>query len=103
MGDRALQVALIVAALAALVILVGVFDDAVRIVCLGAIALVAALTAPARRTAGGGWWALLALGALASIAGAALAEATATVGGLVAVVGGALVVVGAVVGLPGAE
>jgi len=102
-GDRALQVALIAAALAALVILVSLFGDVVRIACLGVIALVTVLTAPARRTAGGGWWTLLALGALASIAGAALAQATATVGGLIAVVGGALVVIGAVIGLPGDE
>ncbi|MEO8092977.1 MAG: hypothetical protein ABI726_09760 [bacterium] len=103
MGDRALQVALIAAALAALVILIGLFGDAVRVACLGAIALVTVLTASARRRAGGGWWTLLALGALASIAGAALAQATATVGGLIAVVGGALVVIGAVIGLPADE
>ena len=64
------------------------------------IALATVLTAPARRTPGGGWWTLLGVGAAASIAGAALAQATATVGGLIAVIGGALVVIAAAIGFP---
>ena len=99
-GDRALQAILAAAALAALVILVNLFGDVVKIACLAVIALAVVLTAPLRNEAGGGWWALLAIGALASIAGAGLAQLTETVGGLVAVVGGVLVVVGAVVGFP---
>ena len=98
--DRALQAVLILAAVSALMILVSLFGDVVRIVCLAVIAVAVVLTAPQRRQQGGGWWSLLALGALASIAGAALAQAADTIGGLIAVVGGVLVVVGAAIGFP---
>ena len=100
LGDRGTQAVLVVAALAAVAILVNLFGDAVQIGCLVVIALAVVVTAPARNQEGGGWWPLLALGALASIAGAALAQLSETVGGLIAVVGGVLVVVGATVGFP---
>jgi hypothetical protein len=100
LGHRGLQAALIAAALAALAILVSLFSDPVRIGCLVVIALATIVTAPQRGVNGGGWWTLLAAGAVASIAGAGLAELTETVGGLVAVVGGALVVVAATIGFP---
>jgi hypothetical protein len=98
--DRALQAILLVAAFAAVAILVNLFGDAIRIACLVLIVVAAVLTAPARRVAGNGWWTLLALGALASVAGALIALASETIGGLVAVVGGVLVVVGATIGFP---
>ena len=100
LGVRALQLALVAAALAAGAILVSLFGDAVQLVCLGVIVVATILTAPMRGLEGGGWWSLLAVGALASVAGAALAELTETVGGLVAVLGGVLVVVGATIGFP---
>lgn len=100
LGVRALQLVLFAAALAAGAILVSLFGDAVQLVCLGVIVVATILTAPMRGLEGGGWWSLLAVGALASVAGAALAELTETVGGLVAVLGGALVVVGAAIGFP---
>jgi hypothetical protein len=100
LGDRALQLILALAIGAALAILVNLFGDYVMIGCLAVMALATAVTAPARREEGGGWWALLAIGTIASIAGAGVAQLTETVGGLVAVVGGVLVVVGAVVGFP---
>jgi hypothetical protein len=100
LGDRAIQAILLAAAFGALMILVGLFGDYVRIGCLVVIALATVVTAPARQDSGGGWWSLLAIGAAASIAGAALAQAAETVGGLVAVVGGVLVVVGATIGFP---
>jgi hypothetical protein len=99
-GDRALQVALLAAAAAALAILVSLFGDPVRIGCLTVIVLAAIVTAPRRHVRGGGWWSLLAAGALASVVGFGLAELTETVGGLVAVVGGVLVVVAAAIGFP---
>jgi hypothetical protein len=100
LGYRGLQAALLTAGLAALVILVSLFGDPVRIGCLILIALATIVTAPQRRVRGGGWWSLLAVGAVASIAGFGLAELTETVGGLIAVVGGVLVVVAAAIGLP---
>jgi hypothetical protein len=103
LGDRGLQVALLAAAAAALAILVSLFGDPVRIGCLAVIVLATIVTAPQRRVRGGGWWSLLAAGALASVAGFGLAELTETVGGLVAVVGGVLVVVAAAIGFPLSE
>jgi hypothetical protein len=100
LGDRATQAILIAAALAAVLILVSVFGDYVRIGCLVVIALATVITAPVRRGSGGGWWSLLAAGAAASIAGAALAQVAETVGGLIAVIGGVLVVVGVTIGFP---
>lgn len=100
LGDRALQVVLACATLAALVILVNLFGDAVKIGALVVIALATVLTAPARRQPGGGWWSLLAIGALASVVGAGAAQLSDTVGGLIAVVGGVLVVAGAMIGFP---
>jgi hypothetical protein len=100
LGDRGTQVVLVACALAAVAILVSLFGDAVRIGCLVLIALGTVITAPARNEQGGGWWSLLAIGALASVVGAAVAELSETVGGLVAVVGGVLVVVGATIGFP---
>lgn len=100
MSERALRALLVVAALAAVAIMVNLFGDPVLIACLAVIGLATVLTAPARNAAGGGWWTLLAAGALASIAGAGLALVAETIGGLVAVVGGVLVVVGAAIGFP---
>ena len=101
--ERVLRVALLVAAIASLVVLVGLFSDVVRIACLALTALVTIVAAPARRMEGGGWWTVLAVGALASIAGAIVAQPAATLGGLIAVIGGVLVVVAATIGFPVAE
>jgi hypothetical protein len=100
LGDRGTQAVLVIGALAAVAILVNLFGDAVKIGCLVVIALVVVLTAPVRNEQGGGWWSLIAIGALASIGGAAIAQLSETVGGLIAVVGGVLVVVGATIGFP---
>lgn len=100
LGHRALQVTLALAALAALAILVSLFGDAVLAGCLAVIALCTVLTAPERRQPGGGWWSLLAIGAVASLFGAALAQLAETPGGLIAAIGGVLVVIGAAIGFP---
>jgi hypothetical protein len=97
---RVQQVALPLAAIASLAILVGLLSDVAAAVCLGIIAVCTVITAPARNRAGGGWWNMLALGALVSIAGAGIALAADTVGGLIAAVGGVLVVVAATIGFP---
>ena len=103
LSPNALRTALAIAALAALVVLAGLFDDAVRYACLGVVVLATLFCAPERRRPGGGWWLLLGAGAALSVVGAALAELSETAGGLVAVVGGALVVIGATVGFPVAD
>ena len=100
LSQLSLRLALIVATLAAVAVITGVFSDAVRYVCVGLIAVAALVTIGERRLAGGGWWNLLAVGAALSVVGAAAAELNDTLGGLIAVVGGAMVVIGATIGFP---
>lgn len=103
LSQLSLRLALVTAALAAVVILTGIFPDTVRYACLGVIALCTLLTASERRRPGGGWWLLLGIGAGLSLVGAGAAELIDTVGGLIAVVGSSLVVIGAVIGFPADE
>lgn len=103
LSQTALRASLLIAGVAALIVLAGLFDEVVRYACLGVIVLATLICAGERRRPGGGWWILLGVGAALSVAGAALAEASETAGGLVAVVGGALVVIGATVGFPAGE
>lgn len=107
MGDglsrAGLRAALLVAALAALIVLAGLFGDTVRYACVGIIVLATLVCAGERRRQGGGWWALLGAGAALSLLGAGIAELSETIGGLIAVVGGALVVIGATVGFPAGD
>jgi hypothetical protein len=103
LSQFSLRLALVVAAVAAVAVLTGLFSDPVRYACLGVIALATLATVTERRRQGGGWWTLLAAGAVLSIAGAALAELNDTVGGLFAVVGGAFVVIAATIGFPADE
>lgn len=100
LSQFSLRLTLIVAALAAVIVLAGLFSDAVRYACLGVVALAALLAASERHQPGGGWWVILGAGAGLSLVGAGIAELSDTVGGLIAVVGGALVVIGATVGFP---
>jgi hypothetical protein len=103
LSQSALRTALVVASLAAVVILAGVFSDAVRYGCLGVVILATLVTAGERSRDGGGWWNILAIGAALSAIGAGVSEASETVGGLIAVAGGVLVVVGSVIGFPADE
>jgi hypothetical protein len=95
-----LRLALIVAAASSVVVLTGLFSDAVRYVCVGVVLAAAAVTVSERRRPGGGWWMLLGTGAILSVVGAGLAELNDTLGGLCAVAGGALVVIAATIGFP---
>lgn len=99
----ALRTALVLASLAAVVILAGLFSDAVRYGCLGVIVIATVLTAGERSRQGGGWWTILGAGAALSAIGAGLSELSETAGGLVAVAGGVLVVVGSAIGFPADE
>jgi hypothetical protein len=81
----------------------GLFSTGVRIACLAAIVGGAWAIEPERSRRGGGWWNLIGLGALLSVAGfavAELAESAETVAGIVAIAGAALVVIGATIGFP---
>lgn len=103
LSQSALRTALVLASLAAVVVLAGLFSDVVRYACVGVIILAALVTAGERSRQGGGWWNVLAVGAALSAVGAGVAEASETVGGLIAVAGGVLVVIGSVVGFPADE
>jgi uncharacterized membrane protein HdeD (DUF308 family) len=99
-SDGALRIALVVGAIAALVVVLGLFASGVRIACLVLIALATVVALPLRSDDGSGWWWILAGGAAASIAGAILAQPSATFGGVIALLGGLAVIIGAVIGFP---
>jgi hypothetical protein len=101
MSARAQGNALLLAAAAALIVMLGLFGDWARVLSLVLIGGVATATAPLRHTRGAGWWTLLGLGAAAAIGGALLAQAAETLGGLIALVGSILVVIAAAMGYPG--
>ena len=67
------------------------------------LAGVLAITSGERRRAGSGWWDIMAVGFVISVAGAALAQVAETPGGIVAVVGAALILVAATIGFPPGE
>ena len=98
----AFRIVLLVAALCALVVVFNALPAVLRIVCLVVIGAAVLLTAP-RRGHGGRWWYALAVGALLSIAGAALAQVSQTLGGVLALAGGLTVVAAAILALPAEE
>ena len=60
---RVVQLALLIAALGAITIMLGLFGTGVEITALVAVCLGTVLAAPAGRGPDGGWWSLLATGA----------------------------------------
>ena len=97
---RVTQLALLIAPTGAIVIMVGLFGAGVEIGGLLAIALGTVLAAPAGRGPDGGWWPLLASGAVLSFAAPLVALTSAGLGGLLALIGGACVLTGAALGFP---
>jgi hypothetical protein len=100
---RRLQLALIAAVAAAVVVMAGLFTTEVRLACLGVVVASAWTTEQERHRPGGGWWMLIAAGSALSLAGFVveeLSEHAETAAGIVAIVGAALVIVGATVGFP---
>lgn len=97
---RITQLALVLAAAGALVIMLGLLGTAASLAGVAAVVLGTILAAPAGRGPSGGWWSLLATGAVLSIAGALLSLASEAAGGLLALLGGVAVVAGAAMGFP---
>jgi hypothetical protein len=97
---RVLQIALVVAAIAAFIVVLGLFGTGVRVFCLGVIVVATVIAEPARRSRGGGWWYVLAGGALGSVLGAIIAQGNDTLGGAIALICGLLVISAAAVGFP---
>lgn len=102
-SETALRITLVVAAISALIVVLGVFGATMRVICLVLIAVATLVAAPLRARTGGGWWWILAGGAVASIGGAIIAQPAATLGGWIALLGGLAVIVGAAVGFPSEE
>jgi hypothetical protein len=100
---RGLQLVLLAVAAATVVIMVDLFSTAVRLACLAVVLAGTAVTADERLQRGGGWWILLAAGAVLSAAGWALSPVAETAGGIVAIVGAALVLIAATIGFPVAD
>lgn len=103
MSLRWLQLALIAAVAAAVVVMAGLFSTEVRLACLGVVVAAAWATEQERHHPGGGWWMLIAAGTALSLAGFVveeLSEPAETAAGIVAIAGAALVIVGATVGFP---
>ncbi len=100
MSVRFVQFGLILAAVGAVMILLGVLGTTADLVGLVAVLLGTVLTAPAGRAPGNGWWSLLASGTALSLLGALLSLASDGVGGLVALIGGVAVLAGAAFGFP---
>ena len=88
------------AAIAAFIVVIGIFGTGFRIACLVLIALATLMALPLRPRDGGGWWWILAGGAVASIAGAIIAQPSATLGGVIALLGGITVIIAAAIGFP---
>lgn len=97
---RVSQLALLIAAAGAVLIMLGRFGTGADVGGLIAIALGTVLAAPAGRGPEGGWWSLLAAGALLSLAAPLVALASTGLGGLVALLGGVCVLAGAALGFP---
>ena len=97
---RRLQALLIVTAAGAAIVLSGQFSTAVRAVALAVMLLGVALTYSERFRPGGGWWSLLAAGAVLSLVGLALYGLSDDIAGIVSIAGAGLVLVGATVGFP---
>ena len=100
MSLRGLQLTLLAAALASLVILTGAFSDLVAVGCVLVVVGATALSAGERHRPGGGWWALMALGAAMSAGGGLVAQLSEGLGGVLALLGGVAVIIAAAVGFP---
>jgi len=99
----ALQAATVLAALGAVLMLLGLLGTTANLIGLGLIVVVTVLTAPLARGGGNGWWTLLFTGAVLAGVGALLALATDAVGGLVTLIGGVVVLIAAAFGFPSAS
>ena len=98
-----LQVALLLAAAGAIVILLRLFGTVASLAGLiGIVAgtILSAPYAPQRSEPGRGWWTMLAAGAAVTLVGAPLTLVAKTLGGLLAVLGCVLVAIAVTLGFP---
>ena len=100
MTTRTIRVALALAGIGAIVVMLSPFGTVGDVIGLAAIILGTVLAAPAAREPRGGWWGLLASGAVLSALGAIVSLANDSAGGGLALVGGVAVLVAAALGWP---
>ena len=100
MTTRTIRVALALAGIGAIVVMLSPFGTVGDVIGLVAIVLGTVLAAPAAREPRGGWWGLLASGAVLSALGAIVSLANDSAGGVLALVGGVAVLVAAALGWP---
>ena len=98
-----LRAALIAAALATVVVALGLFSAGVRWGCLAVLVAIAVITSGERRRRGSGWWDIYAVGVGVSVLGAVIAGASDGVGGIAALIGGAVILISCVIGFPPGE
>jgi hypothetical protein len=100
MTTRTIRAALGLAGIGAIVLMLSPFGAVGDVCALVAIILGTVLAAPAARQPRGGWWGLLASGAVLSALGAVVALGNDTAGGTLALLGGVAVLVAAALGWP---
>ena len=100
MSPGFLRAVLVLAAVGAVLMLLGTLGVIVNLVGLAAILLATVLSAPAAREETGRWWALLGSGAVLALVGALLSVASDTIGGLVSLIGGIAVLIAVAFGYP---
>ncbi|MBA2522467.1 MAG: hypothetical protein H0V25_03960 [Solirubrobacterales bacterium] len=103
LSPRLTQVALLMAAFGAIMVMLRLLGTVAGLVGLVAIVLGGLLAAPAARGRDSGWWTLLAVGAVFATGGALLDLVSAAAGGLLTLIGGVAVLVGAAFGYPMGE
>jgi hypothetical protein len=87
----------------AVAVVVGFLPELVALALNLVVLAVAVLTSSERERPGGGWWALLALGAVLALAGEGLSHLAETPGSIVALIGGLAVAAAAAIGFPVGE
>jgi hypothetical protein len=100
MTTRTTRAALGLAGIGAIVLMLSPFGTVGDVCALAGIVLGTVLAAPAARESRGGWWGLLASGAVLSALGAVVALGNDTAGGALALIGGVAVLVAVALGWP---
>lgn len=101
--DGKLAALLSLSFVAAIVVVIGVGPELVGLILNLVVLAVAYATSGERLRRGGGWWTVLAIGAVAALAGEGLSHLLETPGSVVALLGGVMVAAASVIGFPVVE
>ena len=103
MTDRRLAGLLLLAFACAIAVMIGVLPEPIGFALNLIVLSIAFATAEERNRQGGGWWAILALGAVLALLGEGLSHLADTPGSIVALIGGLMVAAAAAIGFPVAD